>query len=163
MVAHCDLFAGRFGVKVNEYNVSFLLKLRQDSVNGVIWAVGRLHKHPTYQGDYCYERAFVGFVDGKILTSGVLGQIRRPGDIPGCLKRLDYISLAISMVAQRNQVYAVSKQLIVDLRRQARAARGIFSVGYYTIDVPLSNQCLQLLGNNASARPANYVSNAKNI
>jgi hypothetical protein len=140
MVTHCDFFAGGLGVEVNEYDIGFLFELGQDFVNGIIWAVSRLHKKATYQRKDADCWSFAGLLNCNSSSRGMFGKICGSGDIVGCLQRLNNVSFTVCVVAQGNQVHAVSEQFVVDLRCQARAAGGILSVGYYAVDAKLSNQ-----------------------
>src|SRR3989304_10588310 len=99
MVAHCNLFTRRFCVEVNDYDVCFLLKLRQDFINSIIWAISRLHKNSAYQGNYCNGRPFAGFIICNASASCLFGKIGRPGDMLAFFQRLYYILFAVSVVA----------------------------------------------------------------
>ena len=141
MVTHSDFFAGRLGVKINDYNVGLLFELGQDSVNGIVWAVAGLHEKTPYQSNDCYGRAFAGFVNRKAFAGRMSGEIGRPNDIIRRFQRRYDFPFAVGMVAQSNEVYAVSQQFIVDLPRQAGAAGGVFGVGYDAINaMPFDNK-----------------------
>jgi len=99
MIAHSDFFAGRLGVEIDDYNVGLLLELGQDSVNGIVWAVGGLHEKPPYQSDDCYGRAFAGFVDGKTFAGCIFGEIGRPNDVVRRFQRRYDFPFAVGMVA----------------------------------------------------------------
>ena len=99
MITHSDLFAGRLGVEIDDYNVGLLLDLRQDSVNGIVWAVAGLHEKTPYQSDYRHGRAFAGFVEGKTFAGRIFGEIDRPNDIVCCFKGRYDFPFAVGMVA----------------------------------------------------------------
>jgi len=163
MITHGDLFAGCLGVEIDDYNVSLLLDLGQNSVNGIVWAVAGLHEKTSYQGDNCNGWAFAGLVESKAFAGGIFGEIGRPNDVVGRFQRRDDFPFAVGMVAQSNQVYAVPQQFVVDLPRQARAAGGIFGVGYNAINAMLFDNMPELIGNNPPAGPADYVTYTENI
>jgi len=137
MITHSDFFTGRLGVEIYDYNVGLLLELRQDSVNGLVWAVAGLHEKTPYQSDDCHGRAFAGFVDGKAFAGRMSGEIDGPNDVVRRFQRRYDFPFSVGMVAQSNEVYAVPQQLVVDLPRQAGAAGGVFGVGYDAINAML--------------------------
>ena len=163
VIAHCDFLAGRLGVEIDDYDLGVLLDLRQDSVGRLVGAVTGLHKKTPYQGNNRNGRAFGGLVEGSAFAGRLLGEIGWPNYIIRRFQRRYDFPFAIGMVAQGNEVYAIPKQFIVYLPGQARAAGGVFGVGYDAVNVVLFDNELKLIGDNPSAGPTYYVTYTKNI
>ncbi len=64
------------------------------------------------------------------------------------------------MVAERDQVHPVAQQLVIDLRSQPGAARGVLRVGDDTVDRVFLDDAAELVGQNPPAGTAHDVADA---
>ena len=163
VIPHRHFFAGGLGVHLDDDDIRLLLQRGQYLIDRRIRAVGRLHENTADQRNHADCGAFGGLIDREILARRTWRKIGRANDIVGTFKRRNDVPLAIGMVAERNQVDAVFEQLVIDLRRQARAARRVLRVGDHAVDAAFLDKRQELVGQYAPARPSDNIANAQNI
>ena len=78
--------------------------------------------------------------DGEIAAGGGGRIVGRPDDPPLGLQDREDLAPPVDVVAHRDAVDAGGDQLVVDVRRQSRAAGGVLGVGHHQVEVLLGAQ-----------------------
>ena len=79
--------------------------------------------------------AVAGGDDGPVAPGGLGGIVGRLDDVRFVSQHVENFAAAVDVIAQRDAIDAGGDQLVIDRRRDARAAGGVFGVGHDQVEL----------------------------
>jgi len=163
IVAHGDLLGRGLGVDIKKDDVGLVFEFTDDGIGCPIGAIRRFHKDAAEKGEGADSRALGSCINGEILPRRRGAPVGGSDDVCGVLERRDYISLAIGVVAEGDEIRTVSDHLVVYLRSTAGAAGCILGVDNDAVDLVIANKRAKLPGYHVPAGSADHIANTEYV
>ena len=167
MPAHRHLFAGGLGVDVHHNNLC--LNAGQQRVHGVKWVVGGVHEDAALQVDHrvCHAALGGSFVNSMAGQSRL--QVCGPQHAAASLIAfggrgihiVDQLALVPDVVAGGQNIRSQIEEILGDLRRQAKAAGGVFRIDDGQLYLMRLAQMADVLTHDPASRAAEDVADEK--
>ena len=169
MPAQCHLLAGGLGMDIDHNHLG--RDLLQQRVSGVERIVGRIHEDAALQLDHrvlhaACRHAFVNAPAGNARLQIGWPQHAAPALVaPGgrSVHIVDQLALVPDVVAGGQNIRAQIEEVLGKLRRQAKAAGGVFGIDDGELDVVRRAQMADVLAHDPAPRAAEDVADEENV